>query len=112
MAFSITDLFRRTRKAVAHDIVFVPGNPTDLEDEEPEFFTQEELEDMENEQYAKQVDYYYEDDFDHEVEFIKVNKKINISGMKLMNQFTEQVIFDQTVGSHITPGGFYGCGTF
>lgn len=125
MAISIKNLFGRNRKAKAHSTSFVSDIQVDFEEEQPEFFTQEELEEMEYERlgirFTEEEDisaiahlavtnYYYDEEED-DFEIAPVRRYGCSSEVQKMNDTMFQMVYDHTVGGQLSAGGIFGYGS-
>lgn len=129
MAISIKNLFGRNRKAKAHSIRFVSDIQVDIEEEQPEFFTQEELEEIEYERqgirFTEEEDmsaiahlavthYYYDEEDFHEDDDIKAEPMRRYgcsSEVQAMNDTMFQMVYDHTIGGELSAGGVFGYGS-
>lgn len=127
MAISIKNLFGRDRKAKAHSIRFVSDIQVDIEEEQPEFFTQEELEEIEYERqgirFTEEEDmsaiehlavthYYYDEADDCEEEEDDFDDRYGCSDeVQKMNDTMFQMVYDHTIGGQLSAGGVFGYGS-
>ncbi|EJV1664304.1 TPA: hypothetical protein SMO99_002986 [Proteus mirabilis] len=130
MAISIKNLFGRNRKAKAHSTSFVSDIQVDFEEEQPEFFTQEELEELEYERqgirFTEEEDlsaiahlavthYYYDDeeeDFvEEDIETAPLRRYGCSNEVQKMNDTMFQMVYDHTIGGQLSAGGVFGYGS-
>lgn len=126
MAISIKNLFGRNRKAKAHSTSFVSDIQVDFEEEQPEFFTQEELEEIEFERqgirFTEEEDmsaiehlavthYYYEEADDCDEEDASDDRYGCSNEAQKMNDTMFQMVYDHTIGGQLSAGGVFGYGS-
>ncbi|EPJ3803344.1 MULTISPECIES: hypothetical protein [Providencia] len=126
MAISIKNLFGLNRKAKAHSIRFVSDIQVDIEEEQPEFFTQEELEEIEFERqgirFTEEEDmsaiehlavthYYYDEADDCEEEDAYDDRYGCSNEVQKMNDTMFQMVYDHTIGGQLSAGGVFGYGS-
>lgn len=102
MTFNIKNLFGINHKTKAHDIVLVPVDLADFESEAPEFFTQEELEDIESESLGGTYYITYAESIDD----MEANRSGGCDSFNPHRALEKAVMYDMVMGNSMVGSSF------